>query len=83
MNNSDLAKKIREAIFDQSEEEGRVLHASKMDDLIEGILNRERPAAPKFGLTCLGMGAVYISPAQITHTSQPGQLRPINSPKGK
>lgn len=45
MTNAELAKKIREAIFDQAEQDGRVMHADSMDTIIEKILTAERPAA--------------------------------------
>lgn len=38
MDHKALARKIREAIFDQAEQDGRVMHADAMDAVIEGIL---------------------------------------------
>lgn len=46
MNHADLAKKIREAIFDQAEEDGRVMHGDAMDAVIEKALNAHVPRQP-------------------------------------
>lgn len=43
MTNAEIAKKIREAIFDQAEEDGRVMHGDAMDAVIEKALNAHAP----------------------------------------
>lgn len=50
MTHADLAKKIREAIFDQAEEDGRVMHGDAMDAVIEKALNTHspQPAYPSY-----------------------------------
>lgn len=45
LTNAELAKKIREAIFDQAEQDGRVMHGDSVDAVIERVLAAERPAA--------------------------------------
>jgi hypothetical protein len=40
MDRKDLAKKIREEIFNRAEEDGRVMHASSMDEIIEQVLTK-------------------------------------------
>ena len=44
MTNAEIAKKIRQAIFDQAEADGRVMHGDSMDAVIEKVLAAERPA---------------------------------------
>ncbi len=47
MSNADLAKKIREAIYERSDDEGGAISREQMDDAIERALNAEnKPANP-------------------------------------
>lgn len=41
--NAELARKIRDAIFDKAEQDGRVMHGDAMDTVIERVLAAERP----------------------------------------
>lgn len=38
MDITELARKIREAIFDRSEDDGRTIHASSADEVVAGVL---------------------------------------------
>ncbi len=55
MTNADLAKKIREAIFNQADEDGRVLHGDSMDRVIEKALSAHMPktVSPGYGYSVL------------------------------
>ena len=46
MDRKAVAKQIREAIFDQAEIDGRVMHASSMDEIIEKVLALHDSPAP-------------------------------------
>lgn len=41
MDHKELARKIREAIFDRAEQAGRVMHGDAIDSVIEGVLKAE------------------------------------------
>ena len=43
MDHAAVARKIRQAIFDEAEANGRVMSASRTDEVIEGILKEEAP----------------------------------------
>ena len=45
MSNADLAKKIREAIYERSDDEGGAISREQMDDAIERALNAENKRA--------------------------------------
>lgn len=56
----ETAKKIREAIFDRAEDEGRVMHASSMEDEIVKVLKEAQPKSPwGYGLTFEPGAAVW------------------------
>lgn len=58
-----VAKKIREAIFDKAESEGRVMHASSMDEVIEAVLTKSQPA-PQWGYLVSAMDAERPEPTE-------------------
>lgn len=49
MSNADLAKKIREAIYERSDDEGGAISREQMDDAIERALNADKPTNPYAG----------------------------------
>ena len=46
MDRKAVARQIREAIFDQAEIDGRVMHGDKMDEIIEKVLALHDSPAP-------------------------------------
>lgn len=40
MDINELARKIREAIFDRSEDDGHTIHASSADEVVAGVLKK-------------------------------------------
>lgn len=49
MDHAAVAKRIRAAIFDKAEEEGRVMHADSVDSVIETILRDVAPTTQPYG----------------------------------
>lgn len=46
MTHAELAKKIREAVYDRANHEGGAISREQMDDAIEGALAKLMPKAP-------------------------------------
>ena len=46
MDRKAVARQIRDAIFDQAEADGRVMHGDKMDEIIEKVLALHDSPAP-------------------------------------
>ena len=60
----ETAKKIRQAIFDRAEDEGRVMHASSMEDEIIKVLKEAQPKSP-WGYGAMTLGGSVVFPAHF------------------